>query len=201
LQFELRPFAPPIRVYRHRSTHHLSAVTVDGRPVDLARGTVLDEPPPLHGEEWALALAPGTPVLQMWIPGSATLIDLREVTRTMRAAEALFERLAAETAPVGVIGESWRLDPQVLRFMPSTAGVQDLQLACQLLPSTLGEAQTLRRLFGPDVTRGDLAGLDATRLSPAHRAIVEFLKDGRNELRARLGFVLREELSRMPVWG
>ena len=201
LQFELRPFAPPICVYRHRSTHHLSAVTVDGRPVDLGRGTLLDEPPPLHGDEWAMALAPGTPVLQMWIPGSATLIDLREVTRTMRAAEALFERLAAETTPVGVIGESWRLDPQVLRFMPSVAGVQDLQLACQLLPSTLGEAQTLRRLFGPDVTRGDLAGLDAARLSPAHRAIVEFLGDRRHELRARMGFVLREELSRMPVWG
>ena len=198
LQFDLRPFAAPLRVFRHRRTDALSAITLDGRPLDLASGTLADEDAPPG--PWDVVLEPGTPVLEMWMPGSMARVTLPEVARSMRAAYALFDRLAPETEPVAVCGETWRLDPQVKELLPDEPGVHDIQRACQLYPSTLDEAKTIRRLFGPDVSRAELAALPRERMSSVQRAIADFLASPDRSLTPRGGFVLRDELEAMPEW-
>lgn len=201
LQFDLRPFAAPLRVFRHRATRRLSAVTVDGWPIDLAAGKRGGRERPAHDPaEWDVALEPGSPMLEMWIPGAASMVTLREVAGSMREAYSLFARLSPATMPVGVHGESWRLDPQVLAFLPPAPGVHDLQRACCLYPSSLPEDKTIRRLFGPDVTRADLESMPRDRMTDLQRKIAGFLDDPAATLRARGGFVLREELERIPEW-
>lgn len=92
LQFDLRPFPASMRVFRHRKTRALSAITLDGRPIDLSTGRIAREEA-LPGP-WDVVLEPGTPVLEMWMPGSMSRVTLPEVAKSMRAAYALFARLA-----------------------------------------------------------------------------------------------------------
>jgi glycosyltransferase involved in cell wall biosynthesis len=198
LQFDLRPFAAPMRVFRHRGTRALAALTLDGRPVDLRTGTIGGDDVPAG--PWDVVLEPGSPVLEMWMPGSLSRVTLREVASGMRRAYALFARLSPETVPVAVCGETWRLDPQLGDVLPAESGVLDIQRACQLYPSSLSEAKTLRRLFGPDVRRDDLASLPRERLSSVQRAIADFLASPARSLAPRGGFVLRTDLEAMPEW-
>jgi hypothetical protein len=199
LQFDLRPFPAPMHVYRRRTTGQLAAVSLDGRAIDLAAGYVLDETAPAFtAREWHHALEPGTPMLEMWIPGN-NVITLPDVTRALREAYATFARIAPETVPLGVYGESWRLDPQVLA-LPHDLGIHALQQVVSLYPSALSEARTIRRLFGPDATRAEVATLDTTKLDPMRRGIVELLRDPRVALRARCGFALRTDIERLPDW-
>ncbi|MCB9598118.1 MAG: glycosyltransferase [Sandaracinaceae bacterium] len=206
LQFELRPFDAPIAVFRHARDRGLRAITDDGtepaRAVDLAMGTVSDAPAePLDARTWRVALEAGSPILEMWIPGPMTFVSLPAIGRSAREAWALFARLAPETDPVGMMGRSWRLDPQVLELVPDAPGVHDVQRAVRLFPSDAPtEAQTIRRLFGPDVTRGDLAALPAESLDPFRRTLAELLTTTERQLSPRGGFVLREELEAMPEW-
>lgn len=198
LQFDLRPFPAPMRVFRHRRTGALSAITLDGRPIDLTTGRIsTEEAPP---GPWDIVLEPGTPVLEMWMPGSMARVTLPEVAASMRSAYALFARLAPETRPLAVCGETWRLDPQIREILPNEHGVHDIQRACHLYPSTWTEAKTLRRLFGPDVRRADLATLPRERMSSVQRAIADFLASPEHSLEPRGGFVLREEVEAMPEW-
>jgi glycosyltransferase involved in cell wall biosynthesis len=198
LQFDLRPFACPMRVYRHDKTRALRARTLDGRPVDLATGLIGEGIQPALDTRWQVALEPGSPMLDMRIPGAAGMVTLRDVANAMREAHHLFRRLAPETIPLGVCGESWRLDPQLLAMFANEPGVHDLQRACALYPSSLDEAATIRRIFGPDVTRDDLSTHQAR--TPSQEKLMQFLADPAHMLLPRGGFVLREELERMPDW-
>ncbi|MEZ4338328.1 MAG: acyltransferase domain-containing protein, partial [Sandaracinaceae bacterium] len=206
LQFELRPFDAPIAVFRHRRDRSLRALTDDGeepaRQVDLEKGAPTDAPAPaLDARSWQLALESGAPVLEMWMRGPMTFVSLGEIGRQAREAWALFARLAPETDPVGIMGRSWRLDPQVLALVPDAPGVHDVQRAVRLFPSDHPtEAETIRRLFGPDVTRADVARLDREALDPFRRTIAELLASTERTLTPRGGFVLREELEAMPEW-
>ncbi|MBX3272960.1 MAG: glycosyltransferase [Sandaracinaceae bacterium] len=206
LQFELRPFDAPLAVFRHRRDRSLLAITDDGselaRPIDLATGVTGDEPAPaLDARTWQLALELGAPVLEMWMRGPMTFVSLREIARSTREAWELFARLAPETDPVGLMGRSWRLDPQVLALVPDAPGVHDVQRAVRLFPTdTPTEAQTIRRLFGPDATRADLATIPPDSLDPFRRTIAALLASPERALTPRGGFVLREELEAMPEW-
>ncbi len=201
IQFDLRPFAGPMRVYRHRETRALRAISLDGRTLDLARGVITNEiAAPLMSSEWSIALEPGSPLLEMWLPGALSMVTLHDVAQAMRDAYALFARLSPETVPVGVGGESWRLDPQVLALFPDEPGIHDLQRACSLYPGSLTEEATIRRIFGPDVDRGGLVMLPAERLSSVQRTMRDHLASSSAKLRARGGFVLREEIEKMAQW-
>jgi hypothetical protein len=136
----------------------------------------------------------------MWFPGALSRITLRQVGVAMREAYALFGKLSPETVPVGVCGESWRLDPQLTALLPPDSGIREMQQVCALFPSALSEAKTIRRLFGPKVERADLAGLPQDKLNPVQRVVAEFLKSPNVSLRARGGFVLREEAEQQPQW-
>jgi glycosyltransferase involved in cell wall biosynthesis len=201
LQFDLRPFSFPTRVYRHRATRGLSATTVDGRALELTTGTIASQRSPVHDPaQWEIALEPGSPILEMWFPGAISKITLEQVARSMREAYSHFAKLSPETVPLGVCGESWRLDPQVVDLVPHDCGIHELQRACALFPSALSEAKTIRRLFGPSVDRGQLAAMPRAQMNPVQVAIAEFLQSPEASLRARGGFVLREEAERISQW-
>jgi hypothetical protein len=200
LQCDLRPFALPAVVRRHKKTRALAATTTDGRVIDLEHGTVsAGRAEPHHSTDWEIALEPGTPILEMWMPGSLALITAADMVASIRNAQKLFAELSPETIPVGACGESWRLDRELLRVVPPVPGIQDMARFAMLLPSSLSEAKTIRRLFGPHVERADLAGLARENMDPVRRAIADHLANPGTSLRARAGFVLREELDRVPV--
>jgi glycosyltransferase involved in cell wall biosynthesis len=198
LQFDLKPFATAMRVYRHDKTRALKARTLDGCSIDLSTGLTAEGVLPPLDTRWQVVLEPGSPMLDMRIPGAVRMVTMTDVAHGMRDAFALFSRLSPETVPLGVCGESWRLDPQVLELFADEPGVHDLQRACSLYPSSITEEVTLRRIFGPEMSRDALAAHSAR--SPVESRLMGFLSDASRHLSARGGFVLREELERMPDW-
>ena len=161
-------------------------------------GRIGDGPAPSHDPEtWELVLEPGSPILEMWISLNS-LVAPTTVAAGIRDAFALFARLAPETRPVAVCGESWRLDPQVLPFVPAESGIHALQAACRLYPSALSEAKTLRRLFGPDIERAHLGAVPRERMELLQRAVAAFLATPGATLQPRCGFVLRDDVLAMP---
>lgn len=198
LQFEARPFPAPVRVFRHRASRRLEAITLDGAPLDLDTGVALPgEAPPHDPSDWDVALEPGAPILDMHIPAD-TLVSVRSAARSSREALSLFARLDPATRPAGVCGEGWLLDPQVAALLPRHAGLKGLQRACRLYPSKLPEAKTIRRLFGPDVDRSMLPSLRREPMNPLQRAVADLLASPENTLCARGGFLLLEELAALP---
>lgn len=197
LQFDLVPFASAIRVYREPMTRELAATDLDGRAIDLTRGEVTSERFDPSG--WELVLAPGTPVLDMHVPADSFL-SIRRIGKSIYEAVQHFARLSPGIEPRAVAGEAWILDPQVRTLLPRNAGIHALQAACRLYPSALPEAKTIRRLFGPDVVRADLPSLPRDRMNSLQRAVVDLLACPDASLRARGGFILREELERMEAY-
>jgi glycosyltransferase involved in cell wall biosynthesis len=193
LQFDLRPFSAPMQVFRSASGE-LAAASLDGRAIDLKRGVVVDASAKERDATWELVVEPGTPMLEMWVPGN-TVVTLADIAESLRAAYATFDRLAPETVPLGVYGESWRLDPTVRGAIPD-----DMQSVVALYPSALSEAKTIRRLFGPDVERANVQRLDRAAMDPMQRAVAKLLEDPSVTLRARCGFVLRPDIERLPHW-
>lgn len=199
LQLELMALTGRIRVLRDRRTGVLSAVDLEGRAIDLATGEVTSERPSHEPSAWELVLEPGTPVLDMHVPADS-MLSLRRVASSIRAARAVFARLQPEVHPVAVAGEAWILDPQIRDLLPHNTGIHALQSACRLYPSALPEAKTIRRLFGPDVQRADLAALPRDPMTSLQRAVVDFLAPPSASLRARGGFILIDELERLEVY-
>lgn len=197
LQFDLMPFASPVRVHRHRATRALAATDLEGRSIDLRTGEVTSSKIDVEG--WELALAPGTPTLDMHVPADSFL-SLRRIGKSIHEAVHLFARLSPDVEPAGISGEAWILDPQVRDLLPRNAGIHALQAACGLYPSKLPEEKTIRRLFGPDVVRVDLASLPREGMTSLQLAVVDLLASPSATLKARGGFILREELERMEVY-
>ena len=88
----------------------------------------------------------------------------------------------------------------MLALFPDEPDIHDLQRACSLYPGSLTEEATIRRIFGPDVDRGGLVMLPAERLSSVQRTMRDHLASSSAKLRARGGFVLREEIEKMAQW-
>jgi hypothetical protein len=65
-------------------------------------------------------------------------------------------------------------------------------------PSVIGEDAWLRRIFGPEVER-ETIGRRAPR-TPIEAKLLAFLAQPGRRLEPRGGFVLREELERLPEW-
>lgn len=195
LQFDLRPFGGPIRVYRHQRDRSLRLTLLDGREIDPRTGDPIENPSaraPLD-DAWSLVADPGSPILDMHIP-AGTKLGEREVAHAIRDGLAFFATRRPDVSPVGAAGEAWLLDPQMTFLLPKNAGLHAIQADCCLYPSVLLEAKTIRRLFGPDVTREMLPMLPRDRMTSLLRTVVDHLADPKNTLRARGGLLLREEL-------
>jgi hypothetical protein len=198
VQFDLRPFPAPLRVLRHDKTRALRARTLDGRALDLRTGRIGEEREPPLDSRWQIVLEPGTPMLEMWFPGALSRITLADVAVAIRRAHALFATLSPETVPAGVYGESWRLDPQVRGLFDDEVGIDDIGRVTALYPSVIDEDAWLRRIFGPDVDR-TMLGERAPRTAVEAKLLGLLTQPGRR-LEPRGGFVLREELERLPEW-
>lgn len=182
LQVELRPFAGPVRVFRHRTTGERAAITLDGRPVDLASGVIGGEataPGP-----WDTLLEPGVLVLEAQVPAEGMAAP--ELMSGAREAVALFARLTPALAPVALTIDSWRLDPALGALLPDLA---PLQRALSLHPSLRTEADVLRELFGVDIARDALETFPRERMSAAQRAVADFLASPAHALSPRAGFL------------
>ncbi|MFO0709700.1 MAG: acyltransferase domain-containing protein [Sandaracinus sp.] len=197
LQFDLRPFGGPIRAYRHRRDRTLRLTLLDGREIDPRTGDPFADTstrPALESDDaWMLVADPSSPILDMHIP-AGTKLDERQVAHAIRDGLAFFAARRPEITPVGAAGEAWLLDPQMQFLLPKNAGLHAIQADCCLYPSSLPEAKTLRRLFGPDITREHLPMLPRDRMTSLLRAVVDHLAVPENTLRARGGLLLREEL-------
>lgn len=196
LQFDAMPFDGSIRAYRERASRRIELTTLDGRSIDPTTGDPTTTPAPELDEGWDLVLAPGMPVLDMHIP-AGTKLDVRGVAHAIRDAYRFFASLRPDLTPVGACGEAWLLDPQMRQLLPNNTGLHAIQMACSLYPSTLREEKTITRLFGPDVTRDQLPSIRFEGMTSLHRAVIAFLGDPQNHLRARGGLLLREELDRI----
>jgi hypothetical protein len=193
MQFEVIPFEGAVRAFRHRQSGVLSSMTPDGRALNPATGepgAPISHPP----AEWEPILAPGMPVLDMHIPAN-TFVALGAMIRTVRQAFTVF----AAKKPVAAAGEAWLLDPQIKAMLPRNAGLLAIQGAISLYPSTLPEAATIRRLFGPEVSRSDLPRLPIESLNTLQRAVIEHLANPAASLRARGGFIHLPELERLEA--
>ena len=201
LQFDLRPFEGSIRVHRHNESRRLALTWLeegaDGRVIDAASGEISSLRAPRYDRaEWEIVLEPGTPALDMHIPAGAKIGAL-EFAHAIRDAYTFFETLQPGVVPAGACGEGWLLDPQMAELLPENEGLQAIRRACCLYPSSLSEAKTIRRLFGPDVERSHLPYLPREGMTALHQALLAFLADPARSLRARGGLILREELDEL----
>jgi glycosyltransferase involved in cell wall biosynthesis len=196
MQFALSPFTGPLRAWRDGRAVHVASL--DGRRIDTATGEIGDE----HltpGASWELVLEPGTPMLEMWMPASVPA-SLREIGANIKRAYALFSRLSPETPPRGVFGESWRLDPALVAALPKQLGLGPMLAVCRLYPASWSEGRVLRRLFWPDLDRAALATVPREKMDAMQQAVADFLSNPDTTLRARSGFVLREDVEALPEW-
>lgn len=194
LQFDLMPFGGPVAVYRSRDGG-LTVVWQDGvrdaDRVDPQTGLRTGVPfVPAEGDE--RVLDPTSLVLDMHIP-AGTRLGLREFAHAIRDARAFFQGRFPDRPAVAACGEAWLLDPQMRALLPKNAGLHALQEACLLYPSKLTEDKTIRRLFGPDITRDMLPHLPREVMTSLHRAVVDHLADPSAHLSARGGIVLWPE--------
>lgn len=194
LQFDLRPFRGPIAVYR-RASGELTVVWQDGfrdgDVIDPRTGARTKKPfTPRPNDE--RVLDPNSLVLDMHIP-AGTRLGLPEFAHAIRDARAFFAARSPDAQPVAACGEAWLLDPQMQTLLPKNAGLHSIQRDCLLYPSKLTEEKTLRRLFGPDVSREMLPHLPREMMTSLHRAVVDLLADPNAHLSARGGAILWPE--------
>lgn len=192
-------FDAPLVALRHRETGaitalalplHRDAHAVTGHPIDPVTGAVLPEPVTLSDARWSVELSPGDPTLSLHLPADAP-ITLRGVLDAIALAHRTFTE---SPRPKAVWGVAWLLDPQVGALLPRHEGVRDLRRVCHLFPSTMPEAKTIRRLFGPEATRETVRALPRAAMTSLQRDVAALLDDPRRSLAARGGFTLTAEL-------
>lgn len=195
LQFDARPFGGPVAVYRRRGDQSLRVVWQDGwrdaDVVDPRTGLRTGVAFTAHDDEERV-LDPASWVLDMHIP-AGTRLGITEFAHAIRDARAFFAGRSPDVELVAACGEAWLLDPQMRTLLPKNAGLHALQAGCLLYPSKLTEDKTIRRLFGPDVTRAMLPHLPREVMTSLHRAVVDHLADPNAHLSARGGIVLWPE--------
>ena len=197
--FDLVLFTGEITVYRQRFSRELSARAANGMTIDLATGQLTETPADNHpSDQWEVALEPETPVLDVHIPADS-FVSRGGMSRSLQDAFAFFARRNPGTVPVAACGEAWLLDPQIAQLLPRNIGLQAIQSGCSLYPSKLTEEATLRRIFGPDVTRAQIARLPRESMNSLQRAVAKFLGSPAATLKARGGFILREELAALAA--
>jgi hypothetical protein len=193
IQFDLIGFPGNVRAYRNDASRELAVVSLeDGRELDPRRGVPLG-PARDFSNGWSLALQPGDPILDMHIPADADLDSLAITHSVDQAFEHFAERFPA-SRPVGTCGEAWLFDPGLEGLMRNTGVAFILQVTTRY-PSAIPEERTIHRLFGPDVSRADLAGLPREAMSSLQRALADLLSRPGAALRAKGAFILKEELA------
>jgi hypothetical protein len=191
LQYDIVPFSGEVRAYRHPTTRQLSVISLAGKAID-ENGNVTDREP--NHEGWELALAPGSPMLEIYRLDNAP-DTLADVAKSIKDAFEFYARWKPEVRPLGVFRAGWRLDPRVAFLFPRNIGALAMQLGGWLYPAKLSEKRIIRRLFGSQVNRADLAGLPRDSLNSVQRGIVDLLEDPDVSLEARGVFILREDFA------
>jgi hypothetical protein len=157
-------------------------------PMGMARKEVTH----LARADWAEALVPGDPVLQLHIPRAAPL-DLEACRRSLEAALRFFASHFPNWPFVAFACESWLLDPRLDALLAPAANLVRFQRQMYLVPKVGNQADSLEWVF--DGHQGDLAR--APRDTSLRRAVLNHLEAG-GELSGGGCFLFPEDL---PAWG
>jgi hypothetical protein len=142
--------------------------------------------------DWAEALVPGDPVLQLHIPSGAPL-DLEACRRALEAAPRFFSTHFPDRPLVAFACKSWLLDPRLDGLLPPGANLVRFQRQMYLVPLPGNQEDALEWVF--DGEQADLAA--APRDTLLRRAVLNHLEKG-GQLGGGGCFLFPEDL---PAWG
>lgn len=168
-----------------------TATAVTGHPIHPL-GWVRPTPITLSFAEWAPALAPGDPILDIHIPAAGPMA-FELCGESIRQALDFFPRHFPEAAPaVAFHCSTWFFDFQFQKILPPTSNIVRMQREFYLFPLFSYDREAFRRAFGTPPT--DLT--TAPRDTHLRRAILDFTLAG-HRLRCAGGFLPVRDL----VWG
>lgn len=161
---------------------------VIGHRVD-AHGAVEQVATVLPLSEWERVIEPGTPVLDVHIPGFSPLDDSACGECFSRAME-FFPRHYPEHRFAGLTCSSWLMDPQLAGCLKAESNIVKFLRRFRLMPAPLGwDFQHYERVFGGPVKDMKTAPRDNT----LRRAILDHVEKG-GRWRYGAGMILRREL-------
>jgi len=142
--------------------------------------------------DWAAALVPGDPVLQLHVP-RGTPLDLEACRRALEAAPRFFATCFPEWRFVAFACQSWLLDPRLDALLAPTTNLVRFQRQMYLVPLAGNQEDALEWVF--DGQQADLGR--APRDTSLRRAVLNHLEAG-GELGGGGCFLFPED---QPAWG
>jgi len=172
-----------------------SALTVTdteilGHPIHPT-GYAVRQPIRLTAADWQEALAPGSPVLDIHIPGGSPM-DFDACGESLRRALAFFPKHFPDRPFVAFMCHSWILDHQFESLLPPTSNLVRFQREVHLFPIASGSEGTVSAVFGHRVR--DITS--APRATTMQRAFARHLETG-GHFRSGGCFVLADDVA----WG
>lgn len=165
--------------------------SVRGYPI-TPNGRASAEPVTLSLREWAPALLPGDPILDMHIPADGRM-HFAECGESMRQALEFFPRYFPEKPVARAFGcWSWLLDSQYEQLLPPNSNIVQFLREFYCFPQRSDDSDPFFRVFGtmpPDLRT-------APRDTALRRAMLDFTLTG-NRLHMAAGFILIDGLA----WG
>lgn len=159
-----------------------------GHRVNEQRG-IEQAPVTLPLSDWQRVIEPGTPVLDVHIPGYAPLDDA-ECEASFRRAMEFVPHYFPEHRFTGFTCSSWLMDPQLVRYLSPKANVVKFQQRFRLAPAPWGwDFQHFERVFGGPVSDPATAPRD----NSLRKALLEHVESG-GRWRYGGGIILRDDL-------
>ncbi|MCE9589008.1 MAG: acyltransferase domain-containing protein [Planctomycetes bacterium] len=140
-------------------------------------------------DRWTRIIEPGTPMLDVHIPGYAPLDDVA-VGESFRRAMEFFPRYFPEHRFAGFTCVSWLMDPQLADHLPAESNMVKFLRRFRILPAPgCSDFQHFERVFGGPVK--DFAS--APRDTTLKKALLEHVEAG-GRWRYAAGYILRNDL-------
>lgn len=159
--------------------------SVRGNPIDPL-GSAHPEAIELQMPEWSQVLAPGDGIIEVHIYAGGKL-DYDACRDSFAQAREFFPRYFPDAPFAGFTCQSWLLDPNLERILPSESNLVRFGRLFQRVPVPGGDWQTFERVFGvnkPD----DLSALP--RDTALRRAVLDHIENG-NQMWFAGGFILK----------
>ncbi len=160
--------------------------SIQGCPIH-PNGYALFERIILPKNTYELELQKGDPILDIHIPAGEKLTRQSCLDSYHKAVD-FFRRYFPEISPKGFSCQSWLLDNQLTKILPSTSNIVQFQQDYYGYPFLTDDFQTFERVFGNKPQ--DYGKVDCK--TPLQKSIIDFVKKG-NNMRMGAGFFLKKE--------
>ncbi len=215
MEYMIKSFAGPVRVYRHRHTDQTVALCEDGLSFNAAgfmdgqdtwRSALELEPNRVRGQlispqgfaqqhtmeldlaDWDCVLQPGDSVIDMHIPAGGGM-QLEKCRDSMTAAASFFGQMFPETPVQAIVCSSWIFNTQLEAIPLSSDNLVQFQRELYLFPVTSRGDDGLWFIFFQD----PVDPKTAPRHTSLQRAVADFLAQG-NQWRGGGMFFLLDHL-------